>query len=158
MHELPPAELDWIARAPEVVKVSARLAAPPPAVFAALADAAGWTRWFPLMTSAAYVDSGGGLGREREVSLVGLGRFRERFIAWDEGHRYAFTVVASSATLMKRFAEDYRLTAEDGGTRFEWTMGAEPAGIGKLAAPAFRLLMWSLLTRAAHNLDRALQR
>lgn len=157
MRELPPAELSWIARAPEVVKVSARLHAPPAAVFAALTDAAGWTRWFPLMTSAAYRDGGGGLGRERDVTLTGFGRFRERFIAWEEPHRFAFTVVASTSPLMARFAEDYRLTAEDGGTRFDWTLGAEPAGLGKKLAPAFRLVMWGLLTRAAHNLDRALQ-
>lgn len=158
MRELPPVELDWIARAPNVVKVSARFTAPPAKVFAAFADAATWPRWFPLMSSAAYADAaGGGLGRERTVKLRTLGTFRERFIAWDDPGRYAFTAVATSSPMLKRFGEDYRLTADGSGTRFDWTMGAELRGVAKAGAPILRMIMRRLLTRAARKLEARLQ-
>jgi hypothetical protein len=158
MRDLAPCDLDWIDRAPQVVRISARFKAPPARVFAAFADAPAWPRWFPLMTKVAWCDgaSAGGLGQEREVTLRGLGVFRERFIAWDEGKRFAFTVVASTSPMMKKFGEDYFLTADGNGTRFDWTMGAEPAGIGKLLAPGLRVFMRRVLRRAARNLDRQL--
>ena len=156
MRDLPPAELDWIARAPQVVKVSMHFTAPPGRVFAAFADAATWPTWFPLMTSAAYADPrGGGLGRERTVSLRTLGSFRERFIGWEDPGRFAFTAVATSSPLLARFGEDYRLTADGSGTRFDWTMGAELRGFARPGAPVLRLIM-RLLTRAGRNLERRL--
>ena len=159
MRELSPVDLDWISRAPEVVKVTTRFAAPPAAVFAAFADAATWPRWFPLMTRATYRDpAGGGVGRERDVSLRALGTFRERFLAWDEGARFAFTVVATSSPLLRRFGEDYVLTADGTGTHFEWTMGAELRTAGKLAAPALRVIMRRLVRKAGRNLDARLAR
>ena len=157
MRDLPPVELDWIARAPEVVKLTARFSAPPARVFASFADAGGWPRWFPLMKSAAYADAaGGGLGRERTVVLRALGTFRERFIGWEDPGRFAFTAVATSSPMLARFGEDYRLTADGTGTRFDWTMGAQLRGVARAGAPALRLIMRRLLTRAARNLERQL--
>jgi carbon monoxide dehydrogenase subunit G len=157
MRELPPVDLAWIARAPVRLELSARFSAPPETVFAALADAASWPRWFPLMKKATYRDpAGGGIGREREVALRALGRFRERFLAWDGPTRYAFTAVATTSPMVKRFGEDYRLTADGSGTRFDWQMGAELRGPFKLAAPVLRTIMRRLLTRAARNLERRL--
>ncbi len=160
MRDLAPCDLDWIERAPQVVRVSAHFDAPPAQVFAAFADAATWPRWFPLMTRATWLDgaTAGGLGKQRDVKLRGLGVFRERFIAWEPDQRFAFTVIASSSPMMKKFGEDYRLTADGGGTRFDWTMGAEPAGVGKILAPGLRVFMRRLLKRAARNLDRQLAR
>lgn len=158
MRQLPPAELDWIARAPQVVTLTAHFSAPPAKVFAAFADADAWPRWFPLMTTATYRDpAGGGLGRERDVHLRTLGTFRERFIAWDAGERFAFTAVATSSPMLKKFAEDYRLTADGDGTRFDWTMGAELRSVAKVGAPVLRLIMRRLLTRAARNLEATLK-
>jgi len=157
MRTLTPCDLDWIDRAPQVVHVTAHLRASPAKVFAAFADAASWPRWFPMMTTAAWREpGGGGVGKERDVSLRGLGTFRERFLVWDEGSRFAFTVIESTSPMMKRFGEDYRLTADGAGTRFDWTMGAEPAGLGKLLAPGLRFMMGRVLKRAAQNLDRQL--
>lgn len=157
MRELPPVDLDWIPRAPQVVKVSARFSAPPAKVFAAFADASTWPRWFPLMTSAVYRDpAGGGLGRERTVVLRTLGTFRERFIAWDEPGRYAFTAVATTSPMLARFAEDYRLTADGTGTRFDWTMGAQLRGVARPGAPILRMIMRRLLNRAARKLEARL--
>jgi len=157
MRDLVPCELEWIEKAPQVARISEHIEAPPAKVFAAFADAASWPGWFPLMTKAVWLDpAGGGVGRERDVTLRGFGTFRERFLAFDAPDRFAFTVIASSSSMMKRFGEDYRLVAEGNGTRFDWIMGAEPAGLGTIAAPGLRLFMRRLLTRAARNLDRTL--
>lgn len=156
LRDLEPVELEWIERAPEMVRVSEHIEAPPAAVFAKLVDAESWTRWFPLMTRAAWLGDGRGVGAEREVKLLALGRFRERFVAFEPDQRFAFTVIKSSSRMMTRFAEDYRLTPEGDGTRFDWTMGAEATGLGKRLATGMRFFMQQLLTRAARNLDKQL--
>jgi uncharacterized protein YndB with AHSA1/START domain len=157
MRELPPCELDWIERAPVVLRVSTHIKAPPAAVFARFADAASWPRWFPMMTRAVWLDGAtGAVGAEREVSLRGLGTFRERFLAFEAPHRFAFTVIASTSGMLRRFGEDYRLTAEGDGSRFDWTMGTEPSRLGRLLAPGMRLVMRRILARAARNLERGL--
>jgi len=159
MRDLPPVDLEWIARAPQTVNVCASFSAPPGRVFAAFADAATWPRWFPMMRSASYrAPSGGGLGAERDVVLRGLGRFRERFIGWDDPTRFAFTAIATTSPMLARFGEDYRLTADGSGTRFDWTMGAELRGAARLGAPVLRLLMARTLAQAAKRLEQRLSR
>ncbi|MCE9580438.1 MAG: SRPBCC family protein [Deltaproteobacteria bacterium] len=157
MRDLEPVELAWIPTAPLVLTTTTHFDAPPARVFDAFADAAGWPRWFPLMTKARWLDgSTGGLGAEREVALRGLGKFAERFIAWEPGARFAFTVVRSTSPMLTRFGEDYRLTADGGGTRFDWMMGATPRGAGKVLAPALKILMKRILARAGKNLAKQL--
>lgn len=156
IRQLEPVDLEWIEKAPRVARISEHIEAPPVRVFALFADAASWPTWFPMMTRAVWLGAPGAVGSEREVTMRGFGVFRERFLAYDEPHRFAFTVIQSSSGMMKRFAEDYRLTPEGNGTRFDWTMGAEPAGIGKPLAPGLRIFMRQLLTRAARNLERQL--
>jgi uncharacterized protein YndB with AHSA1/START domain len=157
MRTLEPVELEWIERAPQTARISEHIEAPPAAVFAMFADAASWPRWFPLMTRATWLTPGPpGVGSEREVTMRGFGTFVERFVAFEPERRFAFTVFKSSSGMMSRFGEDYRLTPEGPGTRFDWIMGAEAAGIGKRLAPAMRVFMKQLLTRAARNLDKQL--
>lgn len=157
MRDLSPCDLDWIEHAPTRIELRVSFAAPPPRVFAALADAAGWPRWFPTMTHARWLDGAtGGLGHEREVALRALGRFRERFIAWEPPHRFAFTITATTSPMIHQLGEDYRLEPEGAGTQLRWTMGSSPRGVGKLATPLLRPLLRSILGRAARNLDRQL--
>lgn len=156
MRDLVPVELEWIERAPETARISEHIEAPPARVFAMFADASSWPSWFPLMTRAVWLGAPGAVGSEREVRMRGFGTFVERFIAFEPDRRFAFTVFKSSSSMMTRFGEDYRLTPEGPGTRFDWVMGAEPTRLGKLAAPGMRVFMKQLLTRAARNLDRQL--
>jgi len=46
-------------------------------------------------------------------------------------------MIASSSPLVRRMAEDYRVTAADGGARLEWTLAAVPTGVGQVAARTF---------------------
>ena len=157
MRTVEPCDLAWIARAPTTIQLEVALAAPPARVFAALADAAGWTRWFPLMHQASWLPGAtGGLGQEREVALRGLGRFRERFLAWDAPHRFAFTVTATTSSMIQQLGEDYQLDADGDGTRLRWCMGSAPRGAGKLGTPILRPTLRAILRRGLANLDREL--
>jgi uncharacterized protein YndB with AHSA1/START domain len=157
MRSLPACDLAWIEQAPTVIKVSIHLSAPPDRVFAAFADAAGWPRWFPTMTDSRWLDdSGGGLGKERVVSLRSLGRFHERFIAWEEPHRFAFTVIGTTSSTIHQLGEDYRISADGSGSRFDWTMGSKPRGLGTIGTPILRMVASKILRRAVANLDRQL--
>jgi uncharacterized protein YndB with AHSA1/START domain len=157
MRELAPVDLAWIADAPLIVRVTATFAASPARVFDAFADAAGWTRWFPLMHRARWIgEATGGVGAEREVALRVFGGFRERFLAWDPGRRFSFTMIATSSPLIARMGEDYVLAPDRAGARLDWTMGAAPRGPGKALAPGLKLIMHRIVARAGHNLDRQL--
>jgi uncharacterized protein YndB with AHSA1/START domain len=157
MRLLSPCELSWIDRAPAKIELTTYLKAPPDQVFAAFADAPRWTSWFPNMTEARWLDGAtGGLGQEREVKIRGLGRFRERFILWEAPHRFAFTIVATTSPMLHQLGEDYRLSADGSGTRFDWVMGSDPAGLGKLATPLLRVMLRRTMRRGIEALDRQL--
>ena len=159
LRSLPPCELSWIAKAPARIELTTQLRASPEQVFAAFADAPGWTRWFDNMTEARWLDGAtGGVGQEREVKIRVLGTFRERFLAWEPSHRFSFTIVATTSSMIAQLGEDYVLTAEGGGTRLDWTMGSEPAGMGKLGTPLLRLLLKRTMTRGMKKLDGLLAR
>jgi hypothetical protein len=66
-----------------------------------------------------------GIGTTREVAGL-VTRSRERYFRWDEGHGYSFAVYESTVPLFKRFAEDYVVEPDDGGTLFNWTLAIEP--------------------------------
>jgi uncharacterized protein YndB with AHSA1/START domain len=150
---LEPADLGFFARAAQRIVATAHVSVPPERVFASFAEPAEWTRWFPLMTAARWVGGTPGVGAEREVALTGLGRFRERMIAWEPGRRFAFTMIGSTSPLASQIAEDYQLHAERAGTRIEWIMAATPTSAGRLLRTPTRLLMQSLFARGGRNLE-----
>ena len=156
MRTLAPTDLAYFDHAPMRVTASATIAASPAEVFAALADAAGWVRWFPLMHRAAWTRGTGGVDAERTVALRLFGQFAERIIAWEPGARFAFTMIASSSPMARQMAEDYRLTAVGTGTRLDWVMAATPTAVGKVASPALTRIVGRLFAGAGRRLDRML--
>jgi uncharacterized protein YndB with AHSA1/START domain len=149
---LEPTDLAFFDRAALRITATIQLSASPERVFASFADPSEWPHWFPLMTSARWT-KGEALGGEREVALTGLGRFRERMIAWEPGRRYAFTMIGATSPLATQLAEDYQLHAERGGTRVDWVMAATPTKIGDLLAMPTRLFMQRLFQRGGRTLE-----
>lgn len=156
MHDLPPQTLDFFETAPLRVSESATIAAPPPRVFAALADTASWTKWFPLMHAAKWVSRDiEQVGAEREVRLYGLGNYVERFIAWEPGARFSFTMTSSSSPLAQALAEDFKMSpVRDGAaTRIDWTLAAEPTLVGKALRFGLELTMRRVFLRSGKRLE-----
>ncbi len=156
MRTLEPVDLAFFASAPFRVVETLHLRAAPERVFEAFADAAMWTRWWPLMHSARWTRGTGGLGDEREVALHALGRFAERFIAWEPGVRFAFSMTGTTSPLVRRMGEDYRLFADGKGTRLEWTMAAVPSTLGRASTPITRFITRRMIRRGVPTLDRLL--
>jgi len=156
VKSLVPTDLAFFDRAALRIVATTRLSASPARVFASFADPAAWPRWFPLLKSARWVEGQSGVGAEREVVMKALGRFRERFIAWDPGRRFAFTMIGSTSPLATQLAEDYQLSADGTGTRVDWIMAATPTTIGKLAGGPTSLLMRRLFARGGRRLEQLL--
>jgi uncharacterized protein YndB with AHSA1/START domain len=159
MFKLRPETLAFTERAPIRIQDRAVVAKSPDEVFAALTDAPGWTRWFPLMTRCEWVTKEtSGVGAERVVALTLLGTYRERFIAWEPGKRFSFTMTESSSPLARAIAEDLRLSPVDGGaaTALDWTLAAEPTLLGKAAKPILVATMRRVFRESGVRLNRVL--
>jgi len=155
VRSLDPVSLGFFDDAPVRIVTTCRLGATPDHVFDTLADPASWPRWFPLMSRAGWTSPGpAALGAEREVALRAFGQFRERFIAWEPGARYTFTMIGTTSPLVDAMGEDYRLTADGKGTRLDWTIAARPSRIGRVLTPALRMIMKRIGSAAARRLDR----
>jgi hypothetical protein len=158
MKKMEPMTLADLDTAPLRVVQSEVLPGTPDRVFAELADPERWLGWFPLMRKAAWTSAKTAcVGAERAVGLRLLGRFEERFLAWEPGARFAFTMTASTSPLARRMAEDWRLSSTAGGTRIEWIVAAHPSTLGRAGTPALRLVMRRLFTQGMSNLTRILR-
>jgi hypothetical protein len=128
--------------APFRLSTSYELEATPEAVFDELGDP---SIWFPLMRRSVWrTGATSGVGAKREVEMVGFGIFREEMLAWDRGHRVAFTMFETTSPLVTRMGEDFRITPSPNGVRLEYNVAATPATFARPLAPALRVVLRSL--------------
>lgn len=159
LFSLVPQELGFVQAAPLRVSESIVVRASPERVFDAFADTEGWTRWFPLMYRAVWTSAEQAkVGAEREVALYGLGGYRERFIAWEPGARFAFTMTKASTPMARSIVEDFSFSREGDGTRIDWVLAADPRTLGKVARPGLELVMPRVVRKAGQRLERYLTR
>jgi uncharacterized protein YndB with AHSA1/START domain len=159
MFSLDPQPLAFAESAPIRVTDSATVRATPDRVFEAFADTPSWTKWFPLMHRARWVSSEtSGVGSEREVALRLLGAYRERFVAWEPGRRFAFTMTASSSPMARAIVEDFKFTEQGGSTRIDWVLAADPRTLGKIARPALEAIMPRVFRKSGQQLEKYLGR
>jgi carbon monoxide dehydrogenase subunit G len=145
-YPLEPSDAGVLDSAPHVYLFRRRYAAKPERVWESLASDESLAAWGPSVKRVDWLSPRPfGIGTTREVVLAaGTPRVRERFIRWDEGHRYSFAVYEASLPLFRHFLEDYVVEPDGHGTLFTWKIAIEPKGA--LALP-FRLL--SRVLRAA---------
>jgi len=147
-----------IETAPFRVHETARFEASPDALFARMVDPRSWLEWFPLMYRAEWITpKTSGVGAEREVALRVFGKYRERMLAWEPGERFAFTMTASTSPLVKRMAEDWRMSREGNGVRLDWTVGGYPTTVGRMGAPALRAVLSRLFAGGRAKLEKLLR-
>ena len=96
------------------------------------------------------------MGSTREITLKTLGvnlAIQERFLAWDEGKRFAFSFEALNLPLLRSGAEDYRLEpVGTDQTRLLWLFCYEPTLLTKTVHPLARQIFGRMFQRAANRL------
>lgn len=146
-------QISFAERAPVLVSVAARVAAPRSAVFAVMADPDTWPQWFPGVHAASY-ESGTpyGVGTIRQAH-VGRSHWVEELIAWDTDSRWAYTVLRSTTSLARAQIELFDFRDVDGGTEVEWTLALEPRLLARLGTPFMPRVIDRLFRRAMRNLE-----
>lgn len=146
-----PRPIEWTAESPVRISGHHASAADPDAVFAVLADHAGWPEWFGSVRKVEVIGSGVGIGAQRRVHAAGM-VIEEEFIAWDPGNRWAFTATGLRPAFTRSLLEDCQLAATAGGTDITYTMHLDPGpGLRPVVAAAAPLIRHQL-TKALVNL------
>lgn len=150
MPTLNPKPPDWIPSASVRIEHVAFIAASADTVWQHFADDAGWVDWFPGFRECRYLSNPPhGRGSKRFVHQDQF-RVTEEITAWEPGKHWAMTVVEINAPIMSAMAEEVHFTSENGGTRIDFSIGVELAGIG-------RLLRRPLQAKSAKGLQTALE-
>ncbi|OKK03419.1 polyketide cyclase [Streptomyces sp. CB03234] len=156
-RRLRPVRLDFLESAPLRLVFDTEVAAPPSAVYRALADeVADSPSWFTAIAAARPIAGGAG----REIRLRGGVVFQERILVTDAGERYAYRVEETNAPGVRALMEEWLLTpAPHGtgtGTRVRWTMAAEGTAPFRLVMRLARSGVGRSFRDAMRNLDRRL--
>ncbi|MEU6660226.1 SRPBCC family protein [Streptomyces sp. NPDC046821] len=151
-RRLTPVGLDFTETAPLRLVFAREVAAPPHAVYQALAeDVAGWPEWFSAVTQARPTNDGAG----REVHLMGGTRMSETILAAEPDERYAYRVDETNAPGVRALVEEWRLTPSGGGgTHVQWTMAADGAAPFRVALRIGRAGVGHSFRSAVSALDR----
>lgn len=106
-------------------------------VFAVLTEGNLEREWFPNFVSSTWLGEAGP-GVEREFCMTYM-RIIEHFVEYEPGSRLRFYLTSATLPLLKRFAEEYELTAlGPQRTRIRWRIGYEPHPFMAWAHPVLR--------------------
>jgi uncharacterized protein YndB with AHSA1/START domain len=155
---LRPEDLSFPDRSLVRLAFSRIVPAPPERVFDVLADHEAWTRWFVDFKKASVTgEVREGVGMRRRV-WVGPMVLDERFIAWERGRRFSFTMLASNLPILSAMVEDWRLAPVEGGTQVDYVVGFDLPG---WVRPLKGILLWKfrpLFEKALPNLEEYLRK
>lgn len=153
MTPIKPRPVEWVDSAPVRASRSRRIAQPPAVVWAAIADHARWTEWFPRLVAVTPGEVADAVGGTRTVDL-GVAAAEEEFLAWEPERHFAFTVTASNRPGLRSMVEDIRLTSDgDTACTVTYTMGLEPLG-GKLLRPVLEPVLRKAISDGLAGLAR----
>lgn len=137
LYPLDPIALSFFESAPYRVQLSMDVSCTPQRVMASLRDNQEWAKWAKPIRRADWTsEKPYTAGATRVVRLLGGIRLREVFFHWDEDQRVAFYISHASASVIRRFAEDYRLSKLGSGrVRIAWMAAYEPAHAAWVLGP-----------------------
>ena len=149
-------DVGFVERARAVHVAEATMVAPRSRVFGAFVDPESWPDWFPNVQRAAYTSPPPfGVGTIRVAHVSGT-RWEEEMVAWDDGQRWAWTVLRASVPFAKAQVECFEFADAGAGTRIRWTFALEPRPVARLGARFMTGAIRRLLARATANLDARL--
>ncbi|MEU9139881.1 SRPBCC family protein [Streptomyces sp. NPDC048404] len=144
---------DFVETAPLRLVFAREVAAPPGAVFAALAeDVSGWSEWFSAVTLVRPTADGTG----REVRLRGGTRFEETVLVSRAPEAYTYRADVTNAPGLRALVEEWRLTPAGEGTRVQWTFAADGTALFRAALTLGRSGLGRAFRDAVTALDRRL--
>ena len=109
-------DVGFVERARSVHVAEATMAAPRARVFGAFVDPESWPDWFPNVRRAAYTSPPPfGVGTIREAHVGGT-RWVEEMMAWDDGRRWAWTVLRASVPFATAQVECFEFADAGAGT------------------------------------------
>jgi Polyketide cyclase / dehydrase and lipid transport len=115
----------FFTTAPHVYRYSMHLPVPTTRVWDSLTSPNSVADWTPLLKSIEWTSSPG-VGATRTVVLPFRAlTFHEYFFRWEEGARFSFYALEANRPVLRRFAEDYLVEPDAGGSRFTWTFALE---------------------------------
>lgn len=135
-------DLTFVDRAPMRASATTVIDQPPERVWAVLVDHRRWPEWFgsSLVSCRPTSEAEAGMGSTRTVALRGGATVAERFIAWDEPSRWAFTATEIRPRMFTALVERADLVPLPGGrTRITYTMAFTPARALRPVAGLLRL-------------------
>ncbi|MFF7353826.1 MULTISPECIES: SRPBCC family protein [Streptomyces] len=150
-HRLRPVGVDFVETAPVRLVFAREIAAAPERVFRSLAeDLAGWSEWFPGVSSVRPAGSG------REVRLRGGGRFEESVIVAAAPDLYAYRVDVTNLPGARAWIEEWRLVPAGTGTRVQMTFALDGTAVFRLLWTLARPGVGRAFRDAVARLDRRL--
>jgi hypothetical protein len=153
-YPLEPVDAEFLGSAPHIFRYQKPFDATPEHVWKSLVSDASAAAWGRLINEVSWTSAPPfGLGATRESAAFGT-RSRSRYFRWDEGHGYSMYVHESTAPVFKRYAEDFILEPNDGGTLFNFTVAVEPKAAFALPFKVFGPALRAYLGRIASDGQR----
>lgn len=151
--QLIPSELDYAQSAPFCFDHQLLLEASPQTVFEVLRDS-DWAEWFVDFRKVEWTSPDPyQTGSTRTVTLKTLA-VKERFLAWEPGQRFSFSIDAISLPLLKQMMEDMQLEPVEKGrcTRVRWRVYYTPSLLMSSVHPLARRIFGSMFKQSLTRL------
>lgn len=153
-YRLDRVEAKFFSSAPYLFQCQKPFAATPERVWQELIFDASAAAWGRMITQVSWTSAPPhGVGATRESVALGA-RARSRYIRWDENIGYSMYVYESTAPVFQRYAEDFVLEPNAGGTLFTFTVAIEPKPGFSLAFKAISPLLGVYLRSIAADGQR----
>lgn len=123
-------DLDFPNQTQNAFRADTVVRATPKQIFEVFEDTQAWVEWVTPLEKMEWTSPRPfGVGTTRTVVMQGGIEGYEKFIAWEQGRRMAFTFTACSKPIIEKLMEDYQVTdLGDGSCRVEWAMAFELRG------------------------------